>query len=401
MICSGISYYRRQASRPRPTRSRTRLPQANCPRSRGTATARGTAPQGSAKTPRARLTIRARSEIGTFSGAALMRHGKCLHIDGKFGLNADQTGQNRAASFRGRRSTARALESPRAPPLPIYYDHWSKTELDRQFSPSLWAKDTAGVLARHKAETAALLTASDLRVTRDLRYGPAPRSCLDIVRPVGVGRFPCLVFVHGGFWQEGSKAGSGFAARSLARHGWASALVGYSLTPEVQVADIIAEIAAALACLKKLSGEHNLDPARLILAGHSAGAHLVAALIAGLGGDDAAASITGALLVSGVYDLAPVAASYVNDLARLDTAAVKALSPLARRPMRDVPLHILTGADEPPGFLDQSKALAQTWAPHLSVLTSRQALGRDHFDVLDELADPASPSFKTLMEMSQ
>ncbi len=257
------------------------------------------------------------------------------------------------------------------------------------------------MLARHQAETAAALTASDLIVTRDLRYGPAPRSCLDIVRPGGVGPFPCLVFVHGGFWQEGSKAGSGFAARALARHGWASALVGYSLTPNVHVVDIIAEIAAALACLQRVSGDHTLDPAQLTMAGHSAGGHLVAALIAGLGGDDAAASISGALLVSGVYDLAPVAASYVNDLARLDPAAVKALSPLARRPLGDVPVHILVGADEPPAFLEQSKSLAQAWSPHLSALTSRQAPGRDHFDVLDELADPASPSFKCLMEMSR
>lgn len=283
--------------------------------------------------------------------------------------------------------------------MPIRFDHLSRSELDRQLSPSRSAKDAVGVLSRHEEETARLWTASGLSVERELAYGRTPRARLDVVRPKGEGPFPCLAFVHGGFWQEGSKAGSGFAAMAFAEAGWASALIGYTLAPQARLGSIVEEIGEALAYLAANADALRLDRERLVLAGHSAGGHVAAAIVCGKAGAATAGLVAGAVLVSGVYDLAPIAASYVNDKVGMDAGEVSRLSVLDAVPLRDVPILALVGADEPAAFVDQSRALEEAWSRHGCRIALRQVPGRDHFDVLDELSDPASPVFEAILEM--
>jgi len=261
-----------------------------------------------------------------------------------------------------------------------------RAERDRQLYPSLSAKDARGVLTRHAAETAALWGDPALECTRDIAYGPASRTRLDVVRPQGPGPFPCLAFLHGGFWQEGDKAGSGFAARALAQEGWATALIGYTLAPEARLSQIVTEVGQAITHLAMQAPALRIDPARLVLAGHSAGGHLTAALICGKAGADVANAIAGAVLISGVYDLRPIADSYVNNAVGMDTDEVRALSVIGAKPLRDIPVHLLIGADEPAAFQEQTDALHADWAGTLSALTLHRATGRDHFDILDDLA---------------
>lgn len=275
----------------------------------------------------------------------------------------------------------------------------TRGERDRQLSPSLSAKDAMGVLNRHVAETATLWNDQALDCARDIAYGPLPRTRLDIVRPAGPGPFPCFAFIHGGFWQEGEKSGSGFAARALARAGWATALIGYTLAPEARLSQIVEEVARAVAYLSDNAAALRLNPAQQVVGGHSAGGYLTAALICGKAGEDVAGRIAGALLISGVYDLAPIAESYVNDAVGMDADEVQRLSVMADLPIRDMPVHMLVGADEPAAFQEQTTALHANWANTLTRLTLQRPPGRDHFDILDEIADPASPDFKALMEM--
>lgn len=275
-----------------------------------------------------------------------------------------------------------------------------RAERDRQLSPSLSAKDAMGVLTRHAAETAGLWDEPALDCMRDIAHGPAPRARMDIVRPAGPGPFPCLAFIHGGFWQEGDKGGSGFAARALAQAGWATALIGYTLAPEARLTQIVDEVGQAVRHLATNAAALLLDPARLVVGGHSAGGHLTATLICGKAGADVTSHIAGAILISGVYDLAPIADSYVNGAVGMDAGEVRSLSVMHSKPLRDIPVHMMIGADEPAAFIEQTDTLRANWSDALTHLTLHHAPGRDHFDILDELADPLSPSFKALMEMT-
>ena len=283
--------------------------------------------------------------------------------------------------------------------MSVPFDHLSREELDRQLSPSLSARDAAGVLQRLETETAALPGVPDLHCTLDIAYGPGPRQRLDLYRPTGAaGPIGCLVFLHGGFWQRGSKAWSGFPARSLAANGWALAGVGYTLVPEASLAAIVDEAALALSTLASSADEFGLDRNRFVLAGHSAGAHLAAALLVGLGGEHVARLPARAVLVSGVYDLAPIAASYVNDTVGMDATDVVRLSPLHRRPLNDLPVRLLIGSAEPDAFQAQTEALHAAWSEQLSHLSVEAAAGCDHFDILDQLSDPDSPTGRFILE---
>lgn len=282
----------------------------------------------------------------------------------------------------------------------VPFDHLSREALDHELSPSRTAKDPWGVLRRHAEVTASLDSAPGLTVLRDLTYGRRSAERLDLVVPSGRGPYPSVAWFHGGFWQEGSKAGSGFAAPALAESGVALAGVGYPLAPEVRLRAIVQSAGAALVRLQHEAPSYGLDPERIVVAGHSAGAHLAAAIVAGMAGEAAASAACGAVLVSGVYDLAPVAASYVNDLAHLDDDEIGELSPLLVRPWRDVPVHVVVGADEPDQFQRHAAAFADAWRDSITRLTTHVAPGRDHFDILDELTARDSPTFRALLEMT-
>ncbi len=272
-------------------------------------------------------------------------------------------------------------------------------DLDFQLSPSQSAKDASGVLNWMVAETDKALHDPAVTVIADLPYGDAPRQKLDVFAPMGKAARPCLVFLHGGFWQEGDKSVSGFAAVPFVQMGWAYVSVGYTLTPQATLSDVTREIHQALAYLHLTAADLGIDPARIVLAGHSAGGHLAAAVLADVLGLSAQPQVAGAVLISGVYELAPIARSYVNDLARITPDEVTRLSPLRFTPAARVPVHIEVGADEPEAFRLQSEVLAATWRSDLPQLTHHLAPGRDHFDVLKPLADPGSSLVQRITAM--
>ncbi|KIN70675.1 Alpha/beta hydrolase fold-3 domain protein [Sulfitobacter noctilucae] len=266
----------------------------------------------------------------------------------------------------------------------------AKEELDFQLSPSKSAKDAIGVLNWMVDQTSLALQDAAILVQKDAPYGAAARQKLDVFAPHGGGAAPCFVFLHGGFWQEGDTSVSGFAAANFLQMGWSYVSVGYTLTPEARLTDIVQEVHDALSYLHTHAAALGIDKARIILAGHSAGGHLAAAVLADVLGLGAHRHLAGAVVISGVFELAPIARSYVNDLAQITAEEVEALSPVRFAPAASIPVHIEVGADEPEAFRLQSQVLIETWAAYLPRLTHSVATGRDHFDVLMPLADPQS-----------
>ena len=108
-------------------------------------------------------------------------------------------------------------------------------------------------------------------------YGNDPKQRLDLARPAGVPRAPVLLFVHGGGWSIGDKAhAAGGKARWANAKGWAFASANYRLVPQATVESQAADVASAIAWLRANAAREGLDPDRIVLMGHSAGAHLVA-----------------------------------------------------------------------------------------------------------------------------
>ena len=271
--------------------------------------------------------------------------------------------------------------------------------LDHQLSPSRTAKDADGTLAALVEATAQAVASDEHIVVANVSYGARPRQKLDVFAPIGAERAPCLVFFHGGFWQEGAKDVSGFAARNFTVHGWVYVSVGYTLTPDVSLTELTSEIYQVLDYLRENADRYNIDADKVVLSGHSAGGHLTASVLADVLGQGAAAHLAGAVMVSGVFDLEPIAISYVNDLARISSEEVARLSPARHMPKKNIPVHLVIGADEPEAFQAQTAALAELWKQHLSDLSLVRVPGRDHFDILEVLADPNSETFQTIQNM--
>lgn len=112
-------------------------------------------------------------------------------------------------------------------------------------------------------------------------YGPHERHQVDFWHgPTGDGPVPLLFFVHGGAWRAGDKAlDTGYWKQTFfPGRGMALASINYRLVPDATVEQQAEDAAAALKAVLDRAGELGIDPRRVVLLGHSAGAHLVTLL---------------------------------------------------------------------------------------------------------------------------
>lgn len=116
----------------------------------------------------------------------------------------------------------------------------------------------------------------------DLSYGDDPRQKLDVYLPDAPARAPIMVMVHGGAWFIGDKGHSGVTNNKVAywvkQQGYILVSVNYRLVPDANPLEQAHDVARALAYTQTHAAEWGGDAKRIVLIGHSAGAHLVALL---------------------------------------------------------------------------------------------------------------------------
>lgn len=218
-----------------------------------------------------------------------------------------------------------------------------------------------------------------------VRYDPKSGEGMDIFA-TGGGR-PVFLFIHGGYWRALSRAHSAFMAPMLASHGIATAVPDYTLAPMASLAEIIRQIRTAFAHLWHNAQALGINRDRIIVGGSSAGGHLAAALA--MPGwqrdfDLPADALHAALPVSGLFELAPLAASHVQGWMRFTPAELQALSP-ARHIAGTTRSLIALAANETAGFTRQSAAYARALGTNCVTIPER-----NHFDVILGLAEPNS-----------
>ncbi|MBK1660389.1 alpha/beta hydrolase [Paracraurococcus ruber] len=261
-------------------------------------------------------------------------------------------------------------------PFPPFRAGASQDERDAAYDNTRAVADSAALIAARNAASEVFRAAHPGHL--DLPYAPGERTKWDLFPAAGPGA-PCLVFVHGGYWQRNRREDFCVLAEGALARGWSFALPGYTLAPDASLTRIVAEIHAALDWLQANGAGHGIA-GRVVLSGWSAGGHLAAACAGH-------PLVSAALAISGIFDLAPIRDTYLNDKLRLTEAEIEALSPL-RQPPVGKPMAIAYGSAELPELRRQSRhfhgARAEAHLPGPLVPVARA----DHFRILDALREP-------------
>lgn len=263
----------------------------------------------------------------------------------------------------------------------------------------------------HAAVSLSVLVASLLSAGSPeiISYGPDPEQTMQFTPSAITGAASGLVvFVHGGGWSRGSKENA--TGRSKAPHftqlGFAFASIDYRLVPRVRVEDQAADIASALDRLMREAGRLGFDTTKVVLMGHSAGAHLSA-----LVGTDPSylgsigrkmSSIAGVVLIDGAaYDVPRqmrdagrfMASRYEQAFGR-DTVRQRNLSPVFHAQAPDAPRFLILHIDREDGTAQSqelARALGQAGASvRIEGFSDRGLLG--HMRINRELGDPDHPA---------
>lgn len=278
----------------------------------------------------------------------------------------------------------------------LYRDFATQDELDAQYNLRELFPQAASLYEEFCARES-----GKARETLDHRpgvpFGPTLAEYSDVYpAPGDAGASPILVYVHGGFWAMRTSEEFGFVARGPASRGVATVVTNYALCPWVTIDEIVRQTRAAVAWTYRNAPSFGGDPGRIHVAGHSAGGHLVAMLLAtdwegdyGLPRD----VIKGATAISGLYDLAPIPYTFLQPKVQLGWDQVLRNSPILHLPdpqSGTPPLLVIYGEDETEEFKRQSEEFFAAWKAKglegdLLVLANK-----NHYDVIDGFLDADS-----------
>jgi arylformamidase len=202
---------------------------------------------------------------------------------------------------------------------------------------------------------------------------------------------PCLVFIHGGYWQMNRREDFAHFAEAIAAHGWSVAMPGYTLAPEANLTQIITELRTALDWLASFGASHGIA-GKIFLSGWSAGGQLTAMLL-----DHPL--IAAGLAISGVFELGPIRDTYLNEKLNLTDEELCSFSPL-RLPVVQKPLAIAYGTAELPALVTDSRnfhahrATAHAPGPLIPIPHA------DHFTILNELQRTNGTLVNAILELA-
>ncbi|MCK1425069.1 alpha/beta hydrolase [Bradyrhizobium sp. 180] len=252
----------------------------------------------------------------------------------------------------------------------------SQAERDAAYDNNAAVKNSTALIAERN-ETSSRLR-STLKSHLDLAYGQRANNKIDLYPAAGP-EAPCLVFLHGGYWQRNSRELFAMLVEGIAAHGWSVAIPGYSLAPEVSLTDIVAEIPRTLDWIAAHGASYGIA-GPVVLSGWSAGAQLVAMAL-----DHP--RVHAGLALSGVYDLAPIRDTWLNDALKLTDEEIARLSPL-RLPVTNKRLDIAYGSSELPALVLDSINFHEKRAAAKAPGQLIQVAGADHFTILEALRRP-------------
>ncbi|MES2606590.1 MAG: alpha/beta hydrolase [Pseudomonadota bacterium] len=250
---------------------------------------------------------------------------------------------------------------------------------------------------------------ADVRVQRDVRYGPDERHRIDVFTPSSGfdPKLPVLIYVHGGGFLAGDKhtEGSPFftnIGQWAVRNGFNGVTITYRLAPKHQWPSGIEDLRMVIAFIQREGSAVGLGSSSIFLMGQSAGAAHVASYVAHSNlYAPASHGLKGVVLLSGIYDFAamppsPMEPAYLG----ADRSVYPARSSLQGLAQSEVPMLLSVAEYDPPQFEQQTLELltaVQKAKKHMPPLV--YAIGQNHLSVAmyfglpDDLVAPQVKAF--------
>jgi arylformamidase len=272
---------------------------------------------------------------------------------------------------------------------PIVWLGMDQKELDDAYDQEVYAPNRDQVVARRHAasERARAILGQPERVA----YGPSEHEGLDIFR-AAVPNAPINIFIHGGAWRRNKAADYALQAEPLIRAGAHAVLIDF-INVDQAGGDLLAmyeQVCRAIAWTWRNAEKFGGDRERFYLSAHSSGSHLAGcALTVGWREQNLPENFCkGAILASGMYELAPVRLSKRSSYVGFTDAMVEKLSSARHLDGLHTPLILAHGTCETPEFQRQSRdftAAVKALGKPAELLVGE---GYNHFELQETIANP-------------
>jgi arylformamidase len=271
-------------------------------------------------------------------------------------------------------------------PTAVFLDY-DQEQLDKAYDQSCWAPRMAQLEANDGIASAAVRKTTP-PITK--QYGPSDVDLIDIFAPAGARAAPVLVFIHGGAWTRNTREDASYPAPTFVGRSAAYLAPDFGSLKTVRLPQMVEACRAAVAWTVRNAKSFGGDPNRVFLAGHSAGAHLAACVLAtdwtghGLPRD----AIKGGFVMSGMYDLYPVLLSSRSSYLHLAPDEIVEFSPIRHLHRITCPIAVVSADQDSPEFKRQSNVFCDALAGMGRLASRTVAFNANHFQEAERLADP-------------
>ena len=285
---------------------------------------------------------------------------------------------------------------------PLVFRDMDQQALDDAYDQEVYAPNRALVVERRKAasERARAILGAPKRVA----YGPSEHEGLDIF-DCGTTGAPVNVFVHGGAWRRNVAADYALQAEPLIRAGAHSVIIDFINVDQAKgdLFPMYQQVRRALAWVWNNAASFGGDRDRLYVSAHSSGSHLSGVVLTrgleeeGLPSD----AVKGAVLLSGMYDLHPVALSKRSSYVKFTPAMIEQLSGGRTIHGLHTPLVLAYGTCETPEFQRQTRDFAKAVKAAGKPVELLIGEAYNHFELLETLANPYGLTGRAMLRQMQ
>ena len=259
--------------------------------------------------------------------------------------------------------------------------------LDRAYDQTFWAPNQDMTSARRSAAAADAYA----RLPRErIRYGSTPIESYDFYS-CGKKDAPIVVFIHGGAWRSGDASVFAHLADPFLANGAHMAVMDFTNIDPVDghLEIMVAQVRAGVAQVIRNARSHGGD-GRVFVMGHSSGAHLTSCVLVTDWSEHGLPEkpLSGALLMSGMYELEPVRRSKRSLYVKFTDALVQDLSAIRHLARIHCPVVVAHGDQESPEFIRQAREFADALRAAGKLAAFIEVKATNHFEMLESFHNP-------------